>query len=103
MRTLSQDNKELLKGSTLAMLQMMGVYSAILYVLRCALEERVDREQQASPAGWCIMMRALGMAKRLPLAPAASSTVAVLAQSPSAIVHTSGLIASIVSRSAMTE
>ena len=53
--------------------------------------------------GWCIMMRALGMAKRLPLAPAASSTVAVLAQSPSAIVHTSGLIASIVSRSAMTE
>ena len=49
------------------------------------------------------MMRALGMAKRLPLAPAASSTVAVLAQSPRAIVHTSGLIASIVSRSAMTE
>lgn len=61
------------------------------------------QEQQASPAGWCIMMRALGMAKRLPFAPAASSTVAVLAQSPSAIVHTSGLMASIVSRSAMTE
>ena len=55
------------------------------------------------PAGWCIMMRALGMAKRLPFAPAASSTVAVLAHSPIAIVHTSGLIASIVSKSAITE
>ena len=49
------------------------------------------------------MMRALGIAKRLPLAPAASSTVAVLAHSPSAIVVTSGLIASMVSSSAMTE
>ena len=49
------------------------------------------------------MMRALGIAKRLPLAPAASSTVAVLAHSPIAIVVTSGLMASMVSSSAMTE
>lgn len=49
------------------------------------------------------MMRALGIAKRLPLAPAASSTVAVLAHSPIAIVVTSGLMASMVSSSATTE
>ena len=49
------------------------------------------------------MMRALGIAKRLPFAPAARSTVAVLAHSPSAIVVTSGLIAAMVSRSAITE
>ena len=28
-------------------------------------------EPIAPPAGWCIMMRVLGIAKRLPLAPAA--------------------------------
>jgi len=97
----------------------------------------------AAPAGWCIMMRALGMLKRLPFLPAAcsavppsqdqasctgrawpcrparnllhalcrqaaagertSSSVAVLAHSPMAMVLTSGCTASMVSRMALIE
>ncbi len=43
------------------------------------------------PSGWWIMMRALGSAKRLPLAPAASSTAPIDAACPMQMVDTCGL------------
>src|SRR5882724_10063194 len=49
------------------------------------------------PSGWWIMMRACGSAKRLPLAPAASSQAAMLAACPTHRVETSGLMYCMVS------
>ena len=43
------------------------------------------------PSGWWIMMRAWGSAKRLPLAPAVSSSAPMLAAWPMQMVETSGL------------
>ena len=85
---------------------------------------------ERTPEGWCIMMRVLGMLKRLPFVPAActgctewlkifahatqrsltcmlhrltSSNVAVLAHNPIAMVEMSGFTASIASRMAVME
>ena len=44
------------------------------------------------PHGWCRRMRACGKAKRLPLAPAASSTAAAEAAWPKQNVETSALM-----------
>ena len=44
------------------------------------------------PQGWCSRIRACGRAKRLPLAPAASSTAAAEAAWPKQKVETSALM-----------